>query len=58
MRCNRNSSWILERARVVLALAVPVAAVPATAQDSGQSFGDFAATALKVSTASTNTESS
>jgi len=56
MRCNRNSSWIL--GRVVLALAVPVAAVPATAQESGQWFGDFAATALKVSTASTNMESS
>ena len=32
MRFNHNSSWIL--GRVVLALAVPAAAVPATAQES------------------------
>jgi hypothetical protein len=56
MRCNRNSSWVLGCA--ALALAVPAAAVPATAQESYQWFGGSAATALKVSTANTNTESS
>jgi hypothetical protein len=37
MRCNPNSSWIF--GCVVLALAVPAAAVPAAAQESGQWFG-------------------